>query len=63
MFHSMTTDNTFAAMEAAIPLKRVAKAEEVAKAVCFYCDEERSGYVTGANMRVAGGIGPGVWIG
>ena len=63
MFRSMTTDETFAKMEVAIPMKRVAKSEEVAKAVCFYWDEEKSGYVTGANMRVAGGLGPGVWIG
>ncbi len=50
------------ALEAGIPMKRVGTPEEVAKAVCFFADEEKAGYVTGANMRVAGGIGPGAWI-
>jgi acetoacetyl-CoA reductase len=40
---------------ASVPAGRMAKAEEIARAVAFLCAEE-SGYITGANLAVNGGL-------
>ncbi|OWY62207.1 hypothetical protein B7486_59685 [cyanobacterium TDX16] len=45
-------------LEAATPLRRVGRPEEVAAAVCFLASE-RSSFVTGAILPVDGGLGIG----
>lgn len=40
---------------ATIPLRRMAVASEIARAVGFFCDE-RTAYITGANLPVNGGM-------
>jgi 2-hydroxycyclohexanecarboxyl-CoA dehydrogenase len=44
-----------AALERAIPLRRVAQPEEVAHAIAFFCGEE-AGYITGQVLSVSGGL-------
>jgi NAD(P)-dependent dehydrogenase (short-subunit alcohol dehydrogenase family) len=39
-----------------IPMKRFGKPEEVAEAVLFLADDEKSSYITGATIEVDGGI-------
>ena len=43
------------ALERAIPLRRVARPEEVAHAIAFFAAEE-SAYVTGQVLSVSGGL-------
>ena len=44
-----------AALERAIPLRRVARPDEVAHAIAFFCGEE-AGYITGQVLSVSGGL-------
>jgi 2-hydroxycyclohexanecarboxyl-CoA dehydrogenase len=43
------------ALERAIPLRRVARPEEVAHAIAFFCGDE-AGYITGQVLSVSGGL-------
>lgn len=47
-------DNLRAAMIAAVPMKRMGRAEEVARAVLFLASDEAS-FITAANLFVDGG--------
>lgn len=38
------------------PLARVASATEIAQAICFLLDNERSGFITGQSITVDGGV-------
>lgn len=49
------TSEVRAAMEAAVPLKRIGRPEEYANAVCFLASEQAS-YITGTNIPVDGGL-------
>ena len=49
-------------MEANIPLGRAGKPEEIAGAVSYLLSPDAS-YTSGANIRVAGGRGPGTTLG
>jgi 2-hydroxycyclohexanecarboxyl-CoA dehydrogenase len=44
-----------AALERAVPMRRVARAEEVAHAIAFFAGEE-AGYITGQVLSVSGGL-------
>ena len=44
-----------AAIEAQIPMRRLGKPEEIARAVAFLCEED-SAYITGINLPVNGGL-------
>jgi NAD(P)-dependent dehydrogenase (short-subunit alcohol dehydrogenase family) len=46
----------------AIPLGRVGAPEDVAKAVEFLLDDERSGYITGTDLVVDGGLDQFNWL-
>lgn len=46
-------------MFAQVPLKRVGTLEEIADAVAFL-SSPRAGYITGANLRLDGGMWPGI---
>ena len=48
--------------EQVVPLGRLGAAEDVAKAIEFLCDREASGYVTGANLTVDGGLDQYNWL-
>jgi 2-hydroxycyclohexanecarboxyl-CoA dehydrogenase len=54
LFHSMS-EQLQAALEKAIPFKRVARPEEVAAAVLFFASPEAS-YITGQVLSVSGGL-------
>jgi NAD(P)-dependent dehydrogenase (short-subunit alcohol dehydrogenase family) len=45
-----------------IPLGRVGEPEEIAEGVAFLLSDKAS-YVSGANLRISGGRGPGNFIG
>jgi len=44
-----------AAMEKAVPMKRLGRPEDIAPAVAFFCSEEAS-YITGQTLSVSGGL-------
>jgi NAD(P)-dependent dehydrogenase (short-subunit alcohol dehydrogenase family) len=48
--------------EALVPLGRLGAADDVAKAIAFLADDEASGYVTGADLRVDGGLDQYNWL-
>lgn len=48
--------------EALIPLQRLGEPDDVAKAVEFLVDGERSGYITGADLVVDGGLDQFNWL-
>lgn len=54
LFHAMS-EKLQAALEKAIPFKRVARPEEVAAAVLFFASPEAS-YITGQVLSVSGGL-------
>jgi NAD(P)-dependent dehydrogenase (short-subunit alcohol dehydrogenase family) len=45
-----------------IPIGRLGRADEVAAAVEFLCDDERACYINGADLRVDGGLGEFSWV-
>jgi NAD(P)-dependent dehydrogenase (short-subunit alcohol dehydrogenase family) len=47
---------------ATIPMGRVGEPDDVAKAVEFLADSERSGYVTGADLMIDGGLNQYNWL-
>jgi 3-oxoacyl-[acyl-carrier protein] reductase len=53
-----TSDDARAAIEAAVPLGRLAEPSEVAAAVCYLASDQ-AGYVTGTVLPVDGGLGMG----
>jgi NAD(P)-dependent dehydrogenase (short-subunit alcohol dehydrogenase family) len=53
-----TSDDARAAIEAAVPLGRLAEPSEVAAAVRYLAGED-AGFVTGAVLPVDGGLGMG----
>merc|ERR1712146_11278 len=46
-----------------IPMSRAVQPEEIASAVIFLLDNDKSSYTAGANIRVSGGRPPGTVIG
>ncbi|MDW8141739.1 MAG: SDR family oxidoreductase [Candidatus Bipolaricaulota bacterium] len=42
-------------MRASIPLKRIARPEEIASVIAFLCSDE-AGYITGETISVTGGL-------
>jgi len=60
MFHSVMPkgDPRIAAMAAGIPMKRLGTPEDVANAVRFFLSDA-SGFVTGQNLYVCGGVSVG----
>jgi NAD(P)-dependent dehydrogenase (short-subunit alcohol dehydrogenase family) len=48
--------------EELVPLRRVGHPEDVAKAIAFLADPEASGYITGANLKVDGGLDQYNWL-
>jgi 3-oxoacyl-[acyl-carrier protein] reductase len=51
----ITLDEYFAKTEAAIPIGRYGRAEELANVIAFLCSE-RASYLTGASIQVDGGL-------
>jgi NAD(P)-dependent dehydrogenase (short-subunit alcohol dehydrogenase family) len=47
---------------AMIPLGRLGSPEDVGKLACFLADDEASGYITGANIRLDGGLNQFNWL-
>jgi NAD(P)-dependent dehydrogenase (short-subunit alcohol dehydrogenase family) len=47
---------------AAVPLRRLGDPDDVAKAVEFLVDPDRSGYITGADLVVDGGLNQFNWL-
>jgi 3-oxoacyl-[acyl-carrier protein] reductase len=50
------TEETVARVTATMPLRKVAKAEDVARAIAFLCSPLAAGHVTGQVITVAGGM-------
>jgi NAD(P)-dependent dehydrogenase (short-subunit alcohol dehydrogenase family) len=48
--------------QALVPLGRLGEPNDVAKAIDFLADPEASGYVTGADLRVDGGLDQFNWL-
>lgn len=48
--------------EGVVPMGRLGTAEDVAKAIEFLCDDSASGYITGANLTVDGGLDQFNWL-
>jgi NAD(P)-dependent dehydrogenase (short-subunit alcohol dehydrogenase family) len=48
--------------EAVVPLGRLGSADDVAKAIDFLSDDAASGYVTGANLTIDGGLDQFNWL-
>ncbi|MGH9111316.1 MAG: SDR family NAD(P)-dependent oxidoreductase [Acidimicrobiales bacterium] len=48
--------------EALVPLGRLGTADDVAKAIDFLADSEASGYITGADIKVDGGLSQFNWL-
>src|SRR5262245_1858997 len=55
-------DEHVARAAATVPLGRVGKPEDVAKAVEFLIDPDRSGYITGADLMIDGGLNQFNWL-
>ncbi|HEU5155660.1 MAG TPA: SDR family oxidoreductase [Streptosporangiaceae bacterium] len=51
-----------ARVEATVPLGRLGEPDDVAKAVEFLADPDRSGYITGADLVVDGGLDQFNWL-
>lgn len=48
--------------EAVVPMGRLGNPSDVAPAVVFLFDEERAGYITGADLRIDGGLYQYNWL-
>jgi NAD(P)-dependent dehydrogenase (short-subunit alcohol dehydrogenase family) len=48
--------------EVVVPIGRLGTADDVAKAIEFLSDDEASGYITGANLSVDGGLDQVNWL-
>jgi NAD(P)-dependent dehydrogenase (short-subunit alcohol dehydrogenase family) len=48
--------------EAMIPLGRLGIAEDVGSAVAFLADDRQAGYITGADIRIDGGLNQFNWL-
>jgi NAD(P)-dependent dehydrogenase (short-subunit alcohol dehydrogenase family) len=48
--------------EALVPLRQLGTPEDVANAVAFLCDPEAARYVTGADLRIDGGLDTYNWL-
>jgi hypothetical protein len=47
---------------AAVPLRKLGEPDDVAKAVEFLVDPDRSGYITGSDLVVDGGLNQFNWL-
>jgi 3-oxoacyl-[acyl-carrier protein] reductase len=56
----ITMDQYFEKVQAAIPVRRFGRPEEIGDVVAFLCSE-RAGYLTGASLQVDGGITQGTF--
>jgi NAD(P)-dependent dehydrogenase (short-subunit alcohol dehydrogenase family) len=45
-----------------VPLGRIGRPDDVADAVAFLCDDERASYLTGADIRIDGGLDQFNWL-
>ncbi len=52
--HNISVEAAYAARQAAVPLKRMARPEEIADAVTFLASE-RAGFITGTTLTIDGG--------
>ena len=50
------TEEAVARVTATMALRKVARAEDVARAVAFLCSAQAAGHVTGQTITVAGGM-------
>jgi NAD(P)-dependent dehydrogenase (short-subunit alcohol dehydrogenase family) len=48
--------------ERLVPLGRLGAGEDVASVVSFLCDDSRSGYITGADIKIDGGLDQFNWL-
>jgi 3-oxoacyl-[acyl-carrier protein] reductase len=55
----ITTEEAIRLQAEAIPMKRMAQADEIAAAVAFLCSEQ-AGYITGTNLLIDGGLTKGL---
>jgi 3-oxoacyl-[acyl-carrier protein] reductase len=55
----ITVDQHFERVQAAIPLRRIGRPEEIGDVIAFLCSE-RAGYLTGASLQVDGGCIQGI---
>jgi 3-oxoacyl-[acyl-carrier protein] reductase len=55
----ITVDEALRRQAQAVPLKRLASADEIAAAIVFLCSE-RAGYISGTNLLVDGGLTKGL---
>jgi 3-oxoacyl-[acyl-carrier protein] reductase len=56
MTEGMLTDESVARATATMPLRKVATAEDVARAIVYLCSPQAAGHVTGQVITVAGGM-------
>jgi 3-oxoacyl-[acyl-carrier protein] reductase len=56
MTEASLTDEVVDRVTATMPLKKVARAEDVARTIVWLCSEEAAGHVTGEVLTVAGGM-------
>jgi 3-oxoacyl-[acyl-carrier protein] reductase len=56
MTEGMLTEESVARATATMPLRKVASAEDVARAIVFLCSPQAAGHVTGQVITVAGGM-------
>jgi 3-oxoacyl-[acyl-carrier protein] reductase len=55
-------DDERAELAGLVPLRRLGHPDDVAEVIAFLCDDRRAGYLTGADIRIDGGLDQFNWL-